>query len=95
MFRNLPHRIAQLKRSRRRFLRAVYTAFSQGAILLTVSDAARGQQKVSKSQAKYQDSPHEGQKCSGCRFFIKPASCQMVSGDISPDGWCQYWVQAS
>src|SRR5215470_5497762 len=93
-----PRRISPTKTnalSRRGFLFALYTAgFSEAAILLILSDAVRGQEKISKSPAKYQDSPHEAQKCSGCRYFIEPDSCQMVSGIISPDGWCQYWVQA-
>lgn len=55
----------------------------------TIADA-----KGSKSQFKYQDKPKGTQKCSGCRFFAAGktstamGSCQIVSGSISPNGWC-------
>jgi hypothetical protein len=47
-----------------------------------------------KAQFKYQDKPGpHGQKCSGCRLFKPPASCQVVTGKISPNGWCTAWVK--
>ncbi len=45
-----------------------------------------------KKQYKYQDRPGKnGQKCSQCRFFKPPHSCQIVTGTISPNGWCIAW----
>jgi hypothetical protein len=42
-----------------------------------------------KKQFKYQDKPGpHGQKCAGCRFFKKPNACAIVTGKISPNGWC-------
>ena len=42
-----------------------------------------------KKQFKYQDKPGpRGQKCAGCRFFKKPNGCTIVTGKISPNGWC-------
>jgi hypothetical protein len=41
-----------------------------------------------KQTAQYQDSPNGDQKCEGCRFFIERGSCQLVEGEISPNGWC-------
>ena len=47
-----------------------------------------------KKQFKYQDKPGpHGQKCSGCRLFRPPASCTVVHGKISPNGWCIAWVK--
>jgi hypothetical protein len=47
-----------------------------------------------KAQFKYQDKPGpNGQKCSGCRLFKPPAACQIVTGKISPNGWCTAWVK--
>lgn len=47
-----------------------------------------------KKQFKYQDKPGKnGQKCSGCRFFRAPKSCTIVTGTISPDGWCIAWAK--
>lgn len=56
--------------------------------------------KHSKAFAKYQDHPNkDGQSCVGCVFF-SPAkaagqmgSCSIVSGEISPFGWCRLFVQ--
>lgn len=47
-----------------------------------------------KKQFKYQDKPGpHGQKCSGCRLFKPPSSCAVVTGKISPNGWCTAWVK--
>ena len=47
-----------------------------------------------KKQFKYQDKPGKnGQKCSGCRFFKAPSSCTIVTGKISPNGWCTAWAK--
>jgi hypothetical protein len=50
---------------------------------------AQGSAKMSKSAAQYQDSPRGGLSCVGCTFFRRPRSCQVVEGDISPQGWCK------
>lgn len=57
------------------------------------SDAADAQTKTPKSVAKYQDKPNNGQKCADCRFFQPPKSCQLVAGDISPNGWCSFFAK--
>lgn len=47
-----------------------------------------------KKQFHYQDKPGKnGQKCSGCRFFKKPNACTIVTGKISPNGWCIAWAK--
>jgi hypothetical protein len=48
----------------------------------------RAQQKMSKQAARYQDSPKGDQKCADCRFFMEGGSCQLVEGEIRPNGWC-------
>ena len=46
-----------------------------------------------KKQFKYQDKPGKmGHKCSGCRLFKPPHGCAVVTGNISPNGWCVAWV---
>jgi hypothetical protein len=45
--------------------------------------------KFSRAAAQYQDTPHGGLNCVGCTFFRRPRSCQVVEGDISPNGWCR------
>jgi hypothetical protein len=45
--------------------------------------------QISQAVAHYQDHPRGGLSCVGCTFFRRPRSCQVVAGDISPDGWCR------
>jgi hypothetical protein len=53
-------------------------------VATTTADAADN-----KAQFKYQDKPGKGgAKCSSCRFFKAPSSCSIVTGKISPNGWC-------
>jgi hypothetical protein len=49
---------------------------------------AQAQEKIKPSDVQYQTSPKDGNKCSGCVNFEAPAACKIVSGKISPDGWC-------
>jgi hypothetical protein len=47
-----------------------------------------------KAQFKYQDKPGPGgKKCEGCRFFKAPHGCSIVTGTISPNGWCIAWAK--
>jgi len=47
-----------------------------------------------KKQFHYQDNPGpHGQKCAGCRFFRAPNGCTIVTGRISPNGWCIAWAK--
>ncbi len=63
-----------------------------GAIALGASsaDAAANNQ----AQFKYQNKPGtNGEKCSGCSLFKAPHSCSVVTGTISPNGWCIAWAK--
>jgi hypothetical protein len=56
-----------------------------GALVAT----ARAQAKMSKDMAHYQDHPNGDKQCSKCKFFIADqGKCQIVEGDISPNGYC-------
>ena len=54
---------------------------------------AGAQQKLSKTQAQYQDKPKDGAQCDGCAHFIAPSGCKLVDGTISPKGWCMLFVK--
>jgi len=41
-----------------------------------------------KAQFKYQNKPNGKKKCSGCSLFKPPHGCSVVSGTISPNGYC-------
>jgi hypothetical protein len=58
-----------------------------GAVLTV--NAAPAEADDNKAQYKYQDTPGAGgAKCSQCSLFISPGSCSLVTGAISPNGWC-------
>lgn len=52
--------------------------------------------KFSKSQAGYLPfAPPPlfwDYRCLNCRFWVEPDGCQVVSGRISPSGWCVIWL---
>lgn len=80
--------------SRRTLLKSVPMVaglVSVGAIALP--EAADAQTKLSHAQAKYQDSPKNGQQCATCLQFMAPESCKIVQSPISPQGWCQFYAQ--
>jgi hypothetical protein len=52
---------------------------------------ASAQQKVSPADAAYQDRPNSGLDCAACSLFRPPRSCEVVEGDISPEGWCRFF----
>ncbi|MFL5280223.1 MAG: hypothetical protein ACJ8AW_04315 [Rhodopila sp.] len=71
--------------TRRQILRAGLAVVG-GAV--AVSGVAQAQDKIAPAMVQYQDTPKDGNKCSTCVNFEAPAACKIVSGKISPDGWC-------
>lgn len=51
--------------------------------------AASPPARISQAAAQYQDHPRGGLSCIGCTFFRRPHACQVVAGEISPNGWCR------
>lgn len=58
------------------------------AASLCVSRAGAQTAKISQTQAGYRPRPIDRQSCGVCVHFLSPASCGLVDGDISPQGWC-------
>ena len=77
--------------SRRMLVRTVGRTLAAAAMARFVS-GARAQQKIAKADAKYQDQPNGIQRCEICLQFRPPDRCQLVDGDISPHGWCQFFA---
>lgn len=46
---------------------------------------------VDQKAANYVSHPVLGNECSWCIHFVKPSSCQIVKGTISPHGHCKYF----
>ena len=75
--------------TRRRVLRAGGAAAGGSAISNVLA-----QTKMSKQAAQYQDSPKDIRMCATCTLFVPPRGCQVVEGDINPDGWCKAYAMA-
>jgi hypothetical protein len=81
------------KWSRRAALKSALVLAGAACAGALTAESARAQQKVSKDAMKYQDKPNGDMKCSNCLQFEPPASCKVVDGKISPDGYCIAWVK--
>ena len=77
--------------SRRIVLARAALALGAAAVGATATPAA-AQTKVSQAVAKYQDQPRGSNRCEICVYFQPPSACQLVEGNISPNGWCQLWA---
>ena len=81
--------------SRRHVLKA---AVALGAVAPLLRSRLALANKVDKKAAHYQNHPKGKNYCSECDFYIKPsgdsksASCQLVQGNISPKGWCEFYM---
>ena len=71
-------------------LRSAGCAAGAAALLLPVRQAAA---KMAQKSVGYQDSPKDDQQCSNCSLFREPNSCTIIDGEISPRGWCRFWVK--
>ena len=50
--------------------------------------------KTTKESVKYQNSPHDGNKCKDCMYFIPETNeCKLVEGSIDPNGWCSLFFK--
>ncbi|OYV40288.1 MAG: hypothetical protein B7Z80_04970 [Rhodospirillales bacterium 20-64-7] len=65
-----------------------------GTLGAAASTAQAQSAKADPTSVGYQAKPSNGQKCSGCVQYIKPNACKIVSGTISPDGWCELYSPA-
>jgi hypothetical protein len=55
---------------------------------------ARGRRQIPKEVAQYQYHPKGPQRCGVCVHFRPPGNCEIVAGQISPEGWCRYFRSA-
>jgi High potential iron-sulfur protein len=71
-------------------LRGAGCAAGAAASLLPLRQA---QAKMKQPAVEYQDTPKGDQQCSNCSLFQEPNECTLVEGNISPAGWCKFWVK--
>jgi hypothetical protein len=63
---------------------------AMGSVALLLGKALPAVAKMTQKAAGYQDAAKDDQSCSNCRLFSAPASCSLVDGAISPQGWCRF-----
>jgi hypothetical protein len=73
--------------SRRTAIRAAIGGIS--AALSLQASSSRADEKMTRTQAQYQDTPNGIYSCGNCSLFERPKSCKVVTGDVSEDGWCK------
>ena len=81
-----------LLRLSRRALLCTGGSFVATACVHGFDAGAQVPNRIAKSEAKYQDRPNGIQHCEICLQFQPPNRCQLVQGDISPNGWCQFFA---
>jgi hypothetical protein len=82
----------RVETSRRTILGSVVGGLSAGLLLLISRAAA--DEKMTRQQAEYQDTPDGLYSCATCTLFEPPKSCKVVEGDVSRDGWCRAFALA-
>lgn len=79
--------------SRRNVLSASATGLmAAGVALLSASNVRAADlgssNQLRKEDVRYQDQPKGNQSCAGCKNFVHPGACRVVTGPVSPNGWC-------
>ena len=71
-----------------------YSSTPAATVTENAPAAAAAANKVKKEAVQYQEQPKGDQRCGLCLHFQPESnSCQLVEGQISPDGWCILWVK--
>ncbi len=78
---------------RRRLIQAAVGGVAAG-LTCAMNFKTNAQQKMSRQDAKYQDSPKDNRMCATCAFFEPPKSCDVVEGEVNSTGWCVAFASA-
>jgi hypothetical protein len=82
----------RVNRSRRKIMGAMVGGVS-ASLGLRISQV-KAQEKMTRQQAQYQDTPNGIYSCAVCSLFEAPKSCKVVDGDVDKDGWCRVFALA-
>ena len=63
-----------------------------GVVVAAIVAPARASAKVSQRSVAYRGAPKEKARCANCTQWQPPAACKVVSGVISPNGWCSIYA---
>ena len=90
--------MAETNTTRRNVLKLGASLPAAAAALPIALRSEDAEAKTPKKAAQYQDSPKNGQKCTGCQFWVETdgemGKCRIVKGKIHPDGWCALYAAA-
>jgi hypothetical protein len=78
---------------RRKLLRGLVAGVVAGSTRVAVYPAS-AQDKMSKQEAEYQDSPKDIRMCATGTLHEPPKSCKVIEGDVSATGWCKAFALA-
>jgi hypothetical protein len=78
--------------SRRYLLFGAVAAVGAAAGICSEGTSANAAVKISEAAVAYQDHPNGDRQCSKCAEFEPPSSCKMVTGTISPQGYCRIFT---
>lgn len=67
------------------------TEFIRKYINVISENQEMGSHKMTKIEAHYTDRGMGASKCKNCQHFMAPNRCQIVLGNISPEGWCTHF----
>jgi hypothetical protein len=66
-----------------------------GGIGMLLASARAAAAKMTQQASGYQATPKGDQSCATCSLFSAPATCSLVGGDVSPQGWCRLYQKKS
>ena len=79
--------------SRRQFLTDLALLAGGVSLVAAVTAPQSAAAKVGPADVGYQPTPKGAAKCVTCTQWQGPDACKVVSGKISPNGWCSIYVK--
>ncbi len=76
----------------RRLLLASLLAAATRLMPAWADDEVPEAEKIPQKDALYQTHPKGPQRCQICLQFKPPNACKIVQGQITSQGWCQYFA---
>jgi hypothetical protein len=85
--------VIERRASRRQFLTDIALLAGGATLLAAATIPGPAAAKVGPGDVGYQPTPKGQSKCGTCTQWQGPDACKVVSGKISPNGWCSIYVQ--
>lgn len=69
--------------------RCLVFALVVGPVAALAAAPRRARAKVPQRSVQYRPQPNGAERCAACVHYRRTeGACELVEGDISPDGWC-------